>query len=193
MYKYFYTDDEIQECPPETSAPVFPVPSENAPNSVVKKYLLDVLTRTGWGIAIESNREVRATVNKFVGNGWVLRNKFQKKGLKYICPTQMSVRGKNGAVQIFKISDSTRSNIADCVMHEMERYFQEEKKIQDSEGNRGHGDANLVVQPKDGDTNSGDSSDGVSESGQVQLARPSHNRATLPDEWLTERIRAQQA
>ena len=105
----------------------------------------------------------------------------------------MSVVGENGALQVFKISDSTRSNIGNCVMYEMERYFQDRKRSQGSEGYRGHGDTEYIIQSTGDDTHSGGFCDEHPEGGPLQWAKPHQTRATLPDEWLTERIRAQQA
>lgn len=192
--RYVYTDEDVRECPPEGDcAPIIPVPDENAPNSVVKEYLFAVLTRTGWGIAIESNREVRATINRFVGNGWALRNRYQKKDLKDICPNYMSVRRDDGILLTLKISASTRSNIGNCVMHEMERYFQGQNGTSYSERYRGHRDEEPASQSTGVDSSSRSSCDENSETGRFYLVRRPQSRATLPDEWLTERIRTQQA
>lgn len=192
--KFVYTDEDIRECPPEgLVAPIFQVPSEDAPNAIVKQYLLAVLTRAGWGIAIESSKEIRATINKFVGNGWALRNKYAKNDLKEICPASMGVSREDGVVETHRISINTRQNIAKCIRREMERYFEAERISQHEERNPQNDSEMPRLKWANGNFCTTYNHERNAKDQMLYLSRRPQSRATLPDEWLTERTRARQA
>ncbi|KAL5382836.1 hypothetical protein PMIN03_005112 [Paraphaeosphaeria minitans] len=186
--KFVYTDSDVQEHPPEgDSAPVVAFPGDDATNRAVKAYLLDVFTRTGWGLAAESPQEIRATINSFVGNGWALRNRYADNRLENICPLQIAAV-EDGAVIKRKVSASVRSNIGNCIMHEMQRYFEMEDKIGDA------GDGEDTLWSCSGDIGSiveerHDSTAELNELEVQQFRKRPLSRATLPDEWMSESLR----
>ncbi|KAJ4352460.1 uncharacterized protein N0V89_007808 [Didymosphaeria variabile] len=142
--KFLYTDGDVQEHPPEgNSAPIIVFPGDDATNIAVKAYLLDMLTKTGWGIAVESGKEIRATINSFVGNGWALRKRYAENRLKDICPLYMTVV-EDGFANQFEVNATVRSNISKCVMREMERYFVMEYKAQHRKQYGSDGDETLT-------------------------------------------------
>ena len=158
----------------------------------MKQYLLAVLTRTGWGIAIESSREIRATINKFVGNGWALRSKYAKNDLKELCPASMGVTGEDGVLHTQKINNSTRQDIARCVKREMERYFEVESRQYEEQYAR-HGDGMPVLSWVNGNHCAVFNLENNAKEQMFPLPRRPQSRGTLPDEWLTERTRSRQA
>jgi hypothetical protein len=189
--KFLYTDGDIQEQPPgHNYAPIIAFPGDTAPNRAVKAYLLDVLTKTGWGLAIESGKEIRATINSFVGNGWALRKRYAENKLHNICPQYMTAVD-DGAATRRKISASARSNIGKCIMREMERYFEMEDKAQSDLQYGSDGADTLVNGSKQPATSLQRQREVISQHNEVQQfkQRP-RSRATLPDEWMSESLRA---
>ena len=193
--KLVYTDADVQECPPEgASAPIIPFPGDDAKNAVVKAYLFAILTKTGWGLAVDCNKEIRATINKFIGNGWELLNKYRHGRLKELCPTQLTTLDDNGVAKLQKVSASTRSHIGNCIMREMERYFETVEWV--------HHKQQLGGQPKP-TLGSRSAHDGGSRQytcdrreeslEERQIMRLPKERMLLPDAWLTDRIRSRQA
>lgn len=184
-----YTDADVQERHPKGNlAPVIAFPGDEATNSVVKAYLLDVLTRTGWGLAVESAQEVRATINSFIGNGWALRNRYTHNKLHNICPSQIAAM-EDGVAVTRAVSASVRSNIYKCITHEMERYFELEHKIQIA----ADGEHTLVSALKASGTDIQERHDSTAEPNGFELPkirkRP-QSRTPLPDEWMSESLRA---
>jgi hypothetical protein len=189
--RFLYTDGDVKEQSPERNyAPVIVFPGDNATNRVVKAFLLDVLTKTGWGLAVESNKEIRATINSFVGNGWALRKRYVENKLHNVCPHHMTVV-EDGVATRRKISASVRSNIGKCIMREMERYFEMEAKAQCDPQSESDGADTLVTGSGHSVTSHRRRPKAISQQNQVQQFRQRpRSRATLPDEWMSESLRA---
>ncbi|KAF2451361.1 hypothetical protein P171DRAFT_492678 [Karstenula rhodostoma CBS 690.94] len=188
--KFVYTDGDVQEHPPEGNAtPIIALPGDNATNRAVKAYLLDVLTKTGWGLALESAQEIRATINSFVGNGWALRNRYVDNTLHNICPLHITAIEDGVAIKR-KVSASVRSNIGKCIMREMERYFEGEDQARVNPQNASDGGNTLVNGSRDSGTSIRRPCHGAAEQIETQQFRKRlQSRATLPDEWMSESLR----
>lgn len=191
--KFVYTDADVHEHPPEgNSAPVIAFPGDDATNKAVKAYLLDVLTKTGWGLAVKSAQEIRATINSFVGNGWALRNRYTENRLQNICPLQIAAIEDGVAIKR-KVSTSVRYNIGKCIMREMQRYFEVEDKTRDDPQHSIDVEDTLVDGLKESGTNVRQRQSNAVEPDEPevqQFRKRPLSRATLPDEWMSESLRA---
>ncbi|KAL1597971.1 hypothetical protein SLS60_008459 [Paraconiothyrium brasiliense] len=185
--KFLYTDGDVHEHPPEgKTAPIIVFPGDDATNIVVKRYLLDMLTKTGWGIAVASGREIRATINSYVGNGWALRKRYAENRLDDICPQYYTVVEEGFRNQL-KVSPAVRSNISKCIMREMERYFAMEDKAQHDRQYGSDEEETLTNGSLEG-PRVRQSPVPVEDQAQRFRQRP-RGRSTLPGQWMSDSLR----
>lgn len=190
-----YNDDDVVEYPLKEgeSAPLFPVPEDEATNAQVKEYLLNVLTKTGWSIAGGYRREICATLNAYVGGGKKLRRDYQDNGLRNICPPHLESHDGMG------VSDKTREDIQHCIVHEMGRFLGRGWDYQNGWGTGWHDNTRWADGWDDDSTRETNppsnaySLDTAEQRDVHQFTRSQQTRATLPEGWMSPSLRARTA
>lgn len=190
MKRNTYNYDEVQQCRPyDDFASVIVFPGDDATNSTVKQYLSDILTKTSCSLAAVSEKEIRATVHSFSGDGAALRTYYAENRMKEICPLYLTTL-EGGVMTKQRISASTRSNIGKCITREMERYFEQEYQTQHSPQYGIDGDATLINSSSDFGTCVRHSNNIISEEEALNFRKREQRRATLPENWMSESLRA---
>lgn len=103
--------------------------NENDGFTVVRQYLYDVLTRTGWGIGYECPAVIRATVEGWYGHGGYFKTQCAAEdGLLDLCP----IKGKDGEGNEVYFEDRLRDIIRQCVKHESSMLLYREVESDDA-------------------------------------------------------------
>jgi hypothetical protein len=122
------TDDLIR-ADIRASVPEFPVPDQRDGFTIVRRYMYNILTSTGWGISDKYPAAVRCTVQSWYGNGGFFRAQCEKRdGLKWLCPGE----GKDDQGVEVSFDDQLRERIRECVRYESSILMQEETGIEDA-------------------------------------------------------------
>jgi len=123
---------ELQEITPtENAAPLFAVPGDQDNFLLVREYLRNILTKTGWGIAIDHSPEIRAFLDGYIGTGWELRRRYLENDLDEICPTHI-FEMEDGTLKSREIAPGIRKIIGNCIFREMQRFFEAEPSFESS-------------------------------------------------------------
>ncbi|KAI4650377.1 hypothetical protein J4E93_002733 [Alternaria ventricosa] len=109
--------------------PAHALPNENDGFTVVRQYLYDVLTHTGWGIGYECPAAIRATVESWYGHGGYFKAQcVAEDGLLDLCP----MKGKDGEGNEVWFEDRLRNKIRECVRHESSMLLYRETELDDA-------------------------------------------------------------
>ena len=109
--------------------PAHALPDENDGFTVVRQYLYDVLTHTGWGIGYECPAAIRATVEGWYGHGGYFKAQLaEKNGLSDLCP----IKGKDGEGNDVYFEDRLKDKIRECVRHESSMLLYREVELDDA-------------------------------------------------------------
>jgi len=109
--------------------PAHALPDENDGFTVVRQYLYDVLTHTGWGIGYECPAAIRATVEGWYGHGGYFKAQLaEKNGLLDLCP----IKGKDGEGNKVYFEDRLRDRIRECIRHESSMLLYREVELDDA-------------------------------------------------------------
>ncbi|KAI4686979.1 uncharacterized protein J4E84_005350 [Alternaria hordeiaustralica] len=109
--------------------PAHPLPDENDGFTVVRQYLYDVLTHTGWGIGYECPAAIRATVEGWYGHGGYFKAQLaERNGLLDLCP----MKGKDGEGDEVYFEDQLRDKIRQCVRYESNMLLYREDELDDA-------------------------------------------------------------
>ncbi|KAI4683431.1 uncharacterized protein J4E88_004607 [Alternaria novae-zelandiae] len=109
--------------------PAHALPDENDGFTVVRQYLYDVLTHTGWGIGYECPAAIRATVEGWYGHGGYFKAQLaERNGLLDLCP----MKGKDGEGDEVYFEDQLRDKIRQCVRYESNMLLYREDELDDA-------------------------------------------------------------
>ncbi|KAH6882266.1 hypothetical protein BKA58DRAFT_464248 [Alternaria rosae] len=109
--------------------PTHALPNENDGFTVVRQYLYDVLTRTGWGIGHECSAAIMATVEGWYGHGGYFKAQCAAEdGLLDLCP----IKGKDGEGNEIYFENRLRDKIRECVRHESSMLLHREVVLDDA-------------------------------------------------------------
>jgi hypothetical protein len=122
------TDDLIR-ADTRAGVPKYPVPDEHDGFTIVRRYLYNVLTSTGWGISDKYPAAVRCTVESWYGNGGFFRAQCEEKdGLRRLCPGD----GKDDQGVEVGFDDKLQERIRNCVRYESSLLVQKEEDMEDA-------------------------------------------------------------
>ncbi|KAF1846809.1 uncharacterized protein K460DRAFT_396118 [Cucurbitaria berberidis CBS 394.84] len=119
-FKLPCSDDQIraetQEGPPR-----YELPEEDDSFLVVRRYLYELLTRSGWGVSDRYPVAVRCTVNNWIGKGGYFKKMYcTMDGLNTICPRcGMDDKGIEVAFE-----SSIRDTITACIVYETRKLWE---------------------------------------------------------------------
>jgi hypothetical protein len=139
------TDDLIR-ADTRAGVPKYPIPDEHDGFIIVRRYLYNVLTSTGWGISDKYPAAVRCTVESWYGNGGFFRAQCEEKdGLKCLCPGD----GKDDQGVEVSFDEKLQERIRDCVRYESRILIPEEVDIEDAASVAGSYAADGAVEAHD--------------------------------------------
>ncbi|KAH7130428.1 hypothetical protein B0J11DRAFT_504211 [Dendryphion nanum] len=110
-------DDDIRAATHPANDPKADLPADDDAYQEVRKFLYTLLTISDWGISEHHPRAIRATVENWVGTGFVLLQKYQANTLVDICPSTTILKTSGIEISIEKL---VRDSIVTCVEREVE-------------------------------------------------------------------------
>jgi hypothetical protein len=123
------SSDNLIRADTREGIPAYDLPNENDGFTIVRRYLYDVLTKTGWGISAECPAAIRATVEGWYGHGGYFKAQCAAEdGLSNLCP----IVGQDGEGKEVTFDERLREKIRDCVRHESRVLLCHEDRLQDS-------------------------------------------------------------
>jgi hypothetical protein len=121
--------DELIRADTRAGVPKYPIPDEHDGFIIVRRYLYNVLTSTGWGISDKYPAAVRCTVESWYGNGGFFRAQCEEKdGLKCLCPGD----GIDDQGVEVSFDEKLQERIRDCVRYESRILIPEEVDMEDA-------------------------------------------------------------